>query len=1435
MPNLDTLSIQFNANGTTKAVKNIKDMGLAIRSLATNINSIDASKLDAVASSMNQLKKSAPTKDQTQRVTNFGTAVKGIADTFQNVNTEKINGFATSMNAIKKAAPTKQQAERVGGFSSVLGTLSGAINGIDGSKLDTFASGMDVIKKSIPTKNQTQRLSTFATAVTELSNAIGAANIGEFSKDMEVLGGAVENFKKSSVNSISNAVAAMQNMKQTATQTAGAIQQATPKNQQTNLKMGDNRAVLSDTKELIASLDKVEVKATGVTRILSKMGLATPTKQFKSLEKDAEAVRQKYEEVRATLQKGLDTGAIMHDSSDYKKKMAELDALRNKYDELILKQREMAQEGSAFKISPTLTKTVDAFKSGFASAGSVIKNGFVGALRFANKHISSFASRLRNVGSSLKQTITGGNNATKMAKKFANELLRVSKMLKLMVTRMALRKVIAEVGNGFKSLALHSDEFNNSVSGLMNGAKQLGYSFSALVSPLINALAPAIVYVIDLLIKLLNAINQVMSALLGFSSWNKAKKFTDSWRDSIEDAGSSAKKTAKELKKTVLGFDELNQLQDNKNTSSGGGSNAIKDMFETLPIDKKWKDIADWLKQMWKIGDFTELGKKIGEKLRDMLESIPWELIRKTANKIGRSLATLINGFVEVERLGYDIGKTIAQSVNTVFEFINGFVHKLHWDSVGKFIADTFNGFFENIDWDLIKDTVVTGMAGLAKAIQTFIDEFHWDNISDFIINGMDTITSGIKAFIEGIDWLDLGKKIGDQINKTLSGIDWKSVGETIGEVIEAAVDWAYGLITTFSVDDAVKALTDLLNGIAEKVDAERIGETLGTLLHKLIKIIQDFWANEDNRNTVKEGIINFFKGVWGSLDANDIGFLVEVALGAALLLGLKNALKVLLPAALSAGGSIGAKIIFGIVEFFAVAELGKLWGKYLFPDDKELYEGYAGITGTLKLLKDFITSLGEWLYDYLTVGWSMVIAKLEIYTTKFVESFKALFTVLKTILTGDWDDLSSVTENINTIYDALRDGNESLKESEENFDRLKRQFGAIVDPDSVTRVEDFSQALNGVKSTFAETKDDADAFATALDKIKTNINDSTGSYDAASASLKTMGDNAKSAYDAASASANKLYDASRGTATEISNAAKKMGEMKGDSEKMSSAVNESSSVMERLRDKLKETKDSSKNYTDMKTTVEKDSGAVKSAVNGIDFNPATQEVNRFSSDAIADYLNFKTEVTDSTKDVMDEVNAIDLSDATKAFSDFDTDTSKSMDDAKKAVSDGAKDINTDIKSIQSSFTKDKWTFNGVADGLAETFRKAKQSIAREWNKIANTLNGDHKVGSGDMRINLPKFRSYASGGIVEDGIFFANHHELVGHFNNGKTAVANNDQIIKGIEGGVYNGVSAALARQGGSDKYISNTIVVDGETLARTVTKAQQKQNMRYSPNMA
>ena len=87
----------------------------------------------------------------------------------------------------------------------------------------------------------------------------------------------------------------------------------------------------------------------------------------------------------------------------------------------------------------------------------------------------------------------------------------------------------------------------------------------------------------------------------------------------------------------------------------------------------------------------------------------------------------------------------------------------------------------------------------------------------------------------------------------------------------------------------------------------------------------------------------------------------------------------------------------------------------------------------------------------------------------------------------------------------------------------------------------------------------------------------------------------------------------------------------------------------------------------------------------------------------------------------------------------------------------------------------------------------------------------------------------FATGGFPEDGLFFANHNELVGGFSNGKTAVANNEQITQGIAQAVapavYNAVVSAMqsTQRGNSDVVVN----IDG----KQVFKAVQRQANDYT----
>ena len=73
--------------------------------------------------------------------------------------------------------------------------------------------------------------------------------------------------------------------------------------------------------------------------------------------------------------------------------------------------------------------------------------------------------------------------------------------------------------------------------------------------------------------------------------------------------------------------------------------------------------------------------------------------------------------------------------------------------------------------------------------------------------------------------------------------------------------------------------------------------------------------------------------------------------------------------------------------------------------------------------------------------------------------------------------------------------------------------------------------------------------------------------------------------------------------------------------------------------------------------------------------------------------------------------------------------------------------------------------------------------------------------------------KKYATGGFVEDGLFMANHNELIGSFSNGKNVVANNQQITQGI----YQAVLQAMRESGGQGIVIN----LDGREIAKVVNK--------------
>ncbi len=128
--------------------------------------------------------------------------------------------------------------------------------------------------------------------------------------------------------------------------------------------------------------------------------------------------------------------------------------------------------------------------------------------------------------------------------------------------------------------------------------------------------------------------------------------------------------------------------------------------------------------------------------------------------------------------------------------------------------------------------------------------------------------------------------------------------------------------------------------------------------------------------------------------------------------------------------------------------------------------------------------------------------------------------------------------------------------------------------------------------------------------------------------------------------------------------------------------------------------------------------------------------------------------------------------------------------------------------SVRKWFSVDTWKsgLSGIKTAFTGSFEAAFDGVKQVWNRFAEWLNSKLKFDIDPVSvmgvqvfdgasIDLGKIPTFASGGFPAHGQMFIAREsgpEMVGRI-GGRTAVANNDQIIDGVSKGVYMAVSSA------------------------------------------
>lgn len=436
-------------------------------------------------------------------------------------------------------------------------------------------------------------------------------------------------------------------------------------------------------------------------------------------------------------------------------------------------------------------------------------------------------------------------------------------------------------------------DFAKTANTWANSVRVLKQEFQAwgsiIGSVVINALKPFVQALSKVMLKVISFTRTVADALGAIFGWTIEISGRGATADGMEDIADgvgdigdnadSSNKKAQKLKKTLLSIDEIHALDDNSDSGSGGGSGSggsggggagggvNSSLKKTDGLLEKYKS---------SIKDLYSLGKYIGDALASAMESIDWQKIYRKADNFGKGLADFLNGLIS-PRLFYDLGATIAGSLNTALHFLNSFGTTFDWTNFGLSIANGINGFFKNFDFALLAKTINAWVQGIYTMLTTAIKNVSWKDvlkgITDFLSN-LDIKTVEIivgTLLIKKIISLKLGSVALAFIGKSLSKAIAQAIASKIGfELVEGAgigtaIMQAFktifaslstnlgllieGLFSGLSLGDAITAAfgtgaADLLATIGSAFSA--IAGTILSIVN-FVKMLKDgfSWVNE--------------------------------------------------------------------------------------------------------------------------------------------------------------------------------------------------------------------------------------------------------------------------------------------------------------------------------------------------------------------------------------------------------------------------------------------------------------------------------------------------------------------------------------------------------------------------------------------------------------
>lgn len=830
---LDSLEVKITGTAT-KAINSVDKLINQLTRLSTSLATVNGSSLSSLASGVSQL--GSAMQNMNAGTADFTRLAKNITK-IGSVDSVALTSTATSLQAVTKAVASisaiPQNATQVTEFAKSLGKLgSKSIENavVNIPKLGNALNGLMTTLSRAPTVSQN---------VIQMTNAL--ANLASQGSKVGT-----------SSNSLQKTLYGVSTSARTATKSSWNLASAIGKFYATYfMVIRGGKKLIEAIKSTTDYIEAFNYQAVAFGKIGSewdkdyeKYGYDNATAYAESFQSRVNDTLGKLSGLKVNVQGGLleesgakNLGLNIQEITQYASQLASV-------------TNSLGQTGEA---TTAITKSMtmlagdisSLFNVDYSTAAQNLQSGLIGQSRALYKYgiditNATLATYAYNLGISKS----------------------VSEMTQMEKQQLRVLAILDQSKVSWGDLANTINSPSNMLRQFSNNMKEVGMVAGQLFIPILSKVMPIVNGVTIAIKRLLVNLASLMGVKIDFESFGQSGyKDTSDGLEDISDGYQDVADSAKKATLSLMGFDEINKLQDDTSSSkgsSGGGGSAI-DLTDDIAkaaadYEAAWNkafanmensatEWADKIEKAIKKGDWYGIGTYAGKQINKGINAVPW---KKT-------------------------GEAITTAICKTLDFADGFISSVDWEQLGKDIIK----FIEGIDLgkiavkvsDLTIDLALSVIKLLWGAYQEIYDKWGIAGIlASLIVPGGVVTIKFITEFSASIEDSKYVKKAKDAVEDIKLAVQekWDEITDWWNNT--AIVNWWNNDVTPwFEKDTWVDAVDGMKLGVQEKWDS--IVDWWNSLA------IVSWWNNDvtpwftkEKWENLADGIKKGIQGKWGDV-----------------------------------------------------------------------------------------------------------------------------------------------------------------------------------------------------------------------------------------------------------------------------------------------------------------------------------------------------------------------------------------------------------------------------------------------------------------------------------------------------------------------------------------------------------------------------------------